>query len=93
MKKIIIILAALVCFSSCAHIVRLDDYMIVEKERISVYDGLCIYTIRTKFHKGGYKLGKSIITAPKNTYKVGDTVYFTVGNFNNKNISNYDRNE
>lgn len=80
MKKIIIILAALVCFSGCAHIVNMNcgDYMIVEKEQTSVEDGFCVYTICTKFgNSSGYKLGKMTIIAPKNTYEVGDTVYFT----------------
>ena len=79
MKKIIIILAALVCFSGCAHTVnpRCGDYMIVEKEQTTVEDGFCKYTICTKFRDGVYKLGKMTIIAPKNTYEVGDTVYFT----------------
>ena len=80
MKKIIIILAALVCFSGCAHNIDMScgDYMIVEKEQTAVTDGFCIYTICTKFREGcGYKLGKMTIKAPKNTYEVGDTVYFT----------------
>ena len=78
MKKIIIILAALVCFSSCAHRVRLGDYMVVEKERYTVEKGISEYTVMTRMKDGTYKLGKTKFRAPSNTYNIGDRVYFEV---------------
>ena len=47
MKKIIIILAAIVCFSSCAHRVQTGEYMVIEKERYTVEDGISEYTVKT----------------------------------------------
>ena len=78
MKKIIIILAALVCFSSCANRVHLKDYMVVEKERYTVNEGISEYTVMTRMKDGTYKLGKIKFRAPSNTYDIGDTVYFAV---------------
>ena len=82
MKKIIIILAALVCFSSCANRVQLKNYMVVEKERYTVIEGISEYTITTRRKDGAYKLGKIKFKAPSNTYNIGDTVYFTNRQFN-----------
>jgi hypothetical protein len=78
MKKIIIILAALVCFSSCAHRVQSKDYMVVEKERYTVNEGISEYTVKTRMKDGTYKLGKIKFRAPSNTYNIGDRVYFAV---------------
>ena len=80
MKKIIIILAALVCFSSCANKVHLKDYMVVEKERYTVVEGISEYTVMTRRKNGSYKIGKITFKAPSNTYNIGDTVYFTSNN-------------
>lgn len=76
MKKIIIILVALVCFSSCAHRVQSSDYMVIEKERYTIEDGISEYTVKTRMKDGVYKLGKIKFRAPSNTYDIGDTVYF-----------------
>ena len=72
MKKIIIILVALVCFSGCAHRVQSSDYMVIEKECSTVNEGIA------RMKDGIYKLGKTKFKAPSNTY----TVYFTNGQFN-----------
>ena len=82
MKKIIIILTALVCFSGCAHRVQSKDYMVIEKECNTVIEGVSEYTVRTRMKDGGYKIGKITFKAPSNTYNIGDTVYFTNGQFN-----------
>ena len=79
MKKLILILISIVCLSSCAHTVRLDDgdYMIVEKSTCITKD-IHRYKISAKIKNGTYKLGHTaIILAPANTYTVGDTLYFT----------------
>lgn len=78
MKKIIIILAALVCFSSCAHRVQSSDYMVVEKERYTVNEGISEYTVKTRMKDGVYKIGSIKFKAPSNTYEIGDRVYFDV---------------
>lgn len=78
MKKIIIILAALICFSSCAHRVRSSDYMVIEKERYTVNEGISEYTVMTRMKDGTYKLGKIKFKAPSNTYNIGDRVHFAV---------------
>ena len=80
MKKIIIILESLVCFSSCANRVQLKDHMVVEKERYTVEDGISEYTVKTRMKDGVYKLGKIKFRAPSNTYEIGDRVYFAVEN-------------
>jgi hypothetical protein len=78
MKKIIIILAALVCFSSCAHRVQSANYMVVEKERYTMNEGISEYTVKTRNKDGAYKIGKITFKAPSNTYNIGDRVYFAV---------------
>ena len=80
MKKIIIILAAIVCFSSCAHRIQTEDYMVIEKERYTYEDGISEYTVQTRMRDGVYKLGKIKFKAPSNTYNIGDRVYFAVEN-------------
>lgn len=80
MKKIIIILVALVCFSSCAYRVQSADYMVIEKERYTVQKGISEYTVKTRMKDGTYKLGKIKFRAPSNTYEIGDRVYFAVEN-------------
>lgn len=82
MKKIIIILVALVCFSGCAHRVQSSDYMVIEKESSTVNEGISEYTVMTRMKDGTYKLGKTKFKAPSNAYNIGDTVYFTNGQFN-----------
>lgn len=82
MKKIIIILLAIVCFSSCAHRVQSSDYMVVEKERYADEDGISEYTVVTRMSNGSYKMGSIKFKAPSNTYEIGDRVYFTNGQFN-----------
>lgn len=78
MKKIIIILAALVCFSGCAHRIQSADYMVIEKERYTVNEGISEYTVTTRLKDGAYKVGKIKFKAPSNTYNIGDRVYFAV---------------
>ena len=82
MKKIIIILTALVCFSGCAHRVQSSDYMAIEKERYTMHEGISEYTVMTRMKDGTYKLGRIKFKAPSNTYNIGDTVYFTNRQFN-----------
>lgn len=78
MKKLILILISVVCLSSCAHKICLDngDYMIVEKSTHLTKD-IHRYKISTKLKNGVYKIGHSVVHAPANTYAVGDTLYFT----------------
>ena len=78
MKKIIIILVALVCFSGCAHRVQSTDYMVIEKERYTVNEGISEYTVKTRMKDGTYTIGKITFKAPSNTYNIGDRVYFAV---------------
>lgn len=78
MKKIIIILVALVCFSSCAHRVQSSDYMVIEKESCTVNEGISEYTVMTRMKDDTYKLGRITFKAPSNTYNIGDRVYFAV---------------
>ena len=84
MKKLILILISVLCFSSCAHKIRLynGDYMIVEKSTYLTND-IHRYKISTKMKNGTYKIGHSVVFAPANTYTVGDTLYFTSNTPNN----------
>ena len=78
MKKLILILISVVCFSSCAHKIRLydGDYMIVEKST-HITNDIHRYKISTIMENGTYKIGHSVVFAPAHTYAVGDTLYFT----------------
>ena len=80
MKKIIIILVALVCFCGCAHRIQTGEYMVIEKERYTVEDGISEYTVKTRMSNGSYKMGSFKFKAPSNTYDIGDKVYFAVEN-------------